>query len=1373
MAESVIENYTVGWICALQEEYEAACRMLDDEFEAPDELNIDMKDDNTYEYGMINGHYVVIGCLPSGRYGTVSAAIVAKDMVRSFPNLRFALMVGIGGGAPTNQRDIRLGDVVVSQPEGDLGGVVQFDLGKRLQEEGEGDGADGRGSSQLFRRTGQLNAPPSVLLGAMPRLLRLHRDTRRPDKLAEHIKLMDDMASFRRPAQDQLYRSNYLHQSAGKTCQNCQEEQTVERPPRDGSREVMIHYGTIASSNTLMKNAIERDRYAREVGILCFEMEAAGLMNNLPCLVIRGICDYSDSHKNDEWHNYAALTAAAYARELLNTLRPAKIQELPSWAPEFRIILKDIQKDVVVSKNNMDVILHHQVAQEEEKIIEWLTPIDYGTQQSDFLNRRYPGTGSWLLESEEYQKWIRSPGTGMTLFCPGIPGAGKTILMSIVIDDLYQKYRTDSDTCIAYVYFSFKQQLTEEEFFSYLLKKLSMARPSLPEEVRLLYEDHKKEKTRPTVQEVLRALKTVMSLYEKLFFAVDALDECQSYDDGGCRGRILDRLFELQAEYGVNIFATSRFILDISNRFERLGSAMLKIRATDEDIRRYLDDQVSRSERPLLKSYREEIITEITKAVDGMFLLAQLHFRNLCTKKSLKKLLDGLKTLPTGSEAYYKAYESAMKRVDGQDTDSRELGMNVISWVTCSMKPLTIIELQHALGVELEGIESTGMEFDEINISTVEDIISVCAGLVTIDAESKIIRIAHYTAQQYFEETQQKWFPRVEANITDVCVTYLSLKVFKNESEEMGKRLGNDRMYINQTHVNERVKEKEKRLGLYPFYEYAANNWGHHARKLASQKRPRLMEFLSCQSVLDLSLQVTISKHQVDPWTMTTALHMAAYFGLIEVVKSFIESGADVNTKDFWGQTPLCFAAKYGHQEIVRLLLAHPNVYPDCIPNETGKPSFRAPLSFAAENGHSKIVQMFLKDRRIDPNSKSRDPHERQNTWTPLSYAAREGHEEVLRILLNDPRVDPDFTARTDYGQSRSPLSLAAGGGYEEVVRILLADPRINPDSKAAEYAIDNINQSRGENWTPLFFAARRGHEGVVRMLLQDPRVNPNARAKNPTEEEENRTALSYAAEYGWDGVVKVLIADPRIDINVKSEPYRWETGFVTGSGGLTPLSYATIHGKEAVVRLLLAAPGIDPNACSVSGSYLGDSPLLLAVKKNRGEITKFLLAHEKVNVNQRGYHGETALHWTVKNNLEDMTKMLLAHPKIEVNNRFYNEETILIRASRYGLRAMVRLLLSRKDIDTSIKDSSGKTALLHAEFMLYRQPDCGPLVRTSDKRTIVGLLRAYDGVLPRKGQRVTEGMVSKLKHLNASLRGCTRRYTADISLVPFPSSGL
>lgn len=199
MLEPSIEDYTIGWICALQEEYEAACRMLDDEFDGP-ETN-EVNDNNTYVFGRTGGHNVVIGCLPDGRYGTNSAASVARDMVRSFPNLKFALMVGIGGGAPTRERDIRLGDVVVSVPQGALGGVVQYDFGKRL--------SDGR-----FQRTSQLNAPPDVLLGALPEIKRRHNDPRKPDRIAEHLKRMDDMPDYRRPARDQLFRANYEHTCA-------------------------------------------------------------------------------------------------------------------------------------------------------------------------------------------------------------------------------------------------------------------------------------------------------------------------------------------------------------------------------------------------------------------------------------------------------------------------------------------------------------------------------------------------------------------------------------------------------------------------------------------------------------------------------------------------------------------------------------------------------------------------------------------------------------------------------------------------------------------------------------------------------------------------------------------------------------------------------------------------------------------------------------------------------------------------------------------------------------------------------------------------------------------------------------------------------
>ncbi|KAJ4160081.1 hypothetical protein NW754_003205 [Fusarium falciforme] len=317
MADPAIEDFTIGWICALQEEYEAACRMLDEEFDGDD--TAEQNDDNTYVFGRIHKHNVVIGSPPGGRYGTTSATGVAKDMIRSFPKLRFALMVGIGGGAPTGKRDIRLGDVVVSEPKERIGGVIQYDLGRRQ-------------SNGLFELTGQLNAPPSALLMALTEMKRRHNDLRKPDRIAEHLTLMGDMPEYARPKVDQLYLPDYEHQG-GEGCESCDSSKVIQRSDRLPGRAVTVHYGTIASANSVMKDAKDRDRYAHDgaLNVLCFEMEAAGLMNTLPTLVIRGICDYSDSHKNSEWHNYAALAAAAYARELLHVVKPHRVASQPSW----------------------------------------------------------------------------------------------------------------------------------------------------------------------------------------------------------------------------------------------------------------------------------------------------------------------------------------------------------------------------------------------------------------------------------------------------------------------------------------------------------------------------------------------------------------------------------------------------------------------------------------------------------------------------------------------------------------------------------------------------------------------------------------------------------------------------------------------------------------------------------------------------------------------------------------------------------------------------------------------------------------------------------------------------------------------------------
>ncbi|OGM48114.1 hypothetical protein ABOM_002933 [Aspergillus bombycis] len=266
-------------------------------------------DHNTYVFGDIDGHNVVIACLPFGDYGTTSAAVVADQMLCTFRSVRFGLMVGIGGGVPNVSADVRLGDIVVSKPTNTFNGVVQYDFGKTI--------AAGR-----FERTGALSKPPHVLLTAISHLqsnhiIGINGISNIITKVFTQYPVA--AATFGYPGQqhDQLFVSTYEHEVSTADCSRCDRSQLVSRPVRN-SKDPQVHYGLIASANQVMKHGGTRDRLAEELQILCFEMEAAGLMDHFPCLVIRGICDYSDSHKNKQWQGYAAMVAAAYAKELLS-----------------------------------------------------------------------------------------------------------------------------------------------------------------------------------------------------------------------------------------------------------------------------------------------------------------------------------------------------------------------------------------------------------------------------------------------------------------------------------------------------------------------------------------------------------------------------------------------------------------------------------------------------------------------------------------------------------------------------------------------------------------------------------------------------------------------------------------------------------------------------------------------------------------------------------------------------------------------------------------------------------------------------------------------------------------------------------------------
>ncbi|KAK6356076.1 hypothetical protein TWF718_000450 [Orbilia javanica] len=335
------DEYTVAWICALPKEFTAATAMLD---QRHDKLPKPPNDHNTYNLGSVGQHNIVITCLPKGVIGTAAAAAVVVRLINTFQSIKFGFMIGIGGGIPPK---VRLGDVVVSTPDGDYSGVVQWDMGRAIGGEGG------------FEATGALNNPPISILTALSNLETEHSLS--GSKVLEYLEQLGKKwpkvaSKYSKPQllEDLLFKSDYDHvmqatadvemdmegsqdeegsEDEDANCQFCDRTKLVKRKPRG----MKIHYGLIASGNQVIKDAAFRDTVNKRLGgrVLCFEMEAAGILNEIPCIVIRGICDYADSHKNKGWQEYAAGLAAGFAKELLGYLQPGDV-EMERPARELR-----------------------------------------------------------------------------------------------------------------------------------------------------------------------------------------------------------------------------------------------------------------------------------------------------------------------------------------------------------------------------------------------------------------------------------------------------------------------------------------------------------------------------------------------------------------------------------------------------------------------------------------------------------------------------------------------------------------------------------------------------------------------------------------------------------------------------------------------------------------------------------------------------------------------------------------------------------------------------------------------------------------------------------------------------------------------------
>ncbi|EED16650.1 WD-repeat protein, putative [Talaromyces stipitatus ATCC 10500] len=544
-------DYTVGWICALSTEYVAAQEFLDDEH-APLDF-VSPNDTNDYTLGRLGKHNVVIAVLPDGEYGTASAATVATNMLNSFPNVRIGLMVGIGGGAPSRKHDIRLGDIVVSAPRDGEGGVLQYDFGKTIQE-------------QAFQHTRFLNQPPTILRTAVTGIQAQHK--RKGHQIEDAIgfvleknpRLRQEYARPQ-PNTDKLFHPHAIHDSRG--CGFCVHDPSyvVERRERaEHEDNPAIHYGLVASANQLMKDAVIRDRLAAEKGVLCFEMEAAGLMNHFPCLVIRGICDYSDSHKNKEWQGYAAMTAAAYAKDLLSRISPNRVEAEKRISDVLSLVRKDIKEVHTTAQNTKTAIEILDNDRRREKVIAKL-PYAKGSTFDSFDGvldpRCHPETRIALRR--QIREWAEN-GQGKSIFwLKGMAGTGKSTISRTVAESLHMEGKLGAS-------FFFKRGEADRGsvtmLFTTICAQLLVKIPSLiaPVEMAIDADPNISDKSMGEQFEKLIYLPLSQIRHHllqtpKLIIVIDALDECAQ--NGDTLLRLLSQTRENWSPI-LQIFITSR-----------------------------------------------------------------------------------------------------------------------------------------------------------------------------------------------------------------------------------------------------------------------------------------------------------------------------------------------------------------------------------------------------------------------------------------------------------------------------------------------------------------------------------------------------------------------------------------------------------------------------------------------------------------------------------------------------------------------------------------------------------------------------------------------------------------------------------------------
>lgn len=682
-----------------------------------------------------------------------------------------------------------------------------------------------------------------------------------------------------------------------------------------------------------------------------------------------------------------------------------------------------------------------------------------------------------------------------------------------------------------------------------------------------------------------------------------------------------------------------------------------------------------------------------------------------------------------------------MDNISLQSTHQAQLAKRCLPWLAFAKRPLSVLEIQDALTVPIEGNADSSFDACPTDVAAV---VTSCRGLARLDSINGTLCIRLYgrTIQDYFH----RHLSDAEGDIGRACIKYLI-----NRTPDGACRTN---------------KELMERIRLNPLYEYATSYWGQHIQciKGSPMSNTTIREFLSNRTSWEgaLQAQYAISEmrrkglkepHKDGPpyYPMRAeTIHLATRAGVAGIVAALLaqdSSPSFLNSGDYYGQTALSCAAQAGNSEILEVLLSHTVL-------DINRRDYkgRTPISHAAYNGHAFAVSRLL-DHCANPNLRDCDG------CFPLWYAVQFGHMHAVRVLL-DCKILCELNSSpykpAEYNTVATPLVCALKSGFKDIAEMLAEVDGIDAHAPAelsgstvlgfaiktghedialrllAKYGIGSksdqqepgaellvtaafigstklVNSllekhkvspngthpghpteihpfrpgSELDGLTPLIAAAKNGHDSIVKLLLQHESIQPDM-------SKGGKTALSEAARNGNLGIVNMMLADGRVDINKQAGYER------------NPLSLAASYGHEAVVEALLAHKETDPNCKDSSGKqtisrmvhqeFIGQDDL-----RQMCNVARRILADRRFDRNARDDMGHTFLYYAAKVGATSLVELILEDPKADMG--FEGDVAGLALAADSGHVGVVEAFLKtgRFEINTLLgyPYGSGKAPLL------------------------------------------------------------------------------